>query len=165
MANDKTLEVAAGGLEATSMRYHELNLQRWLSSRFFVREGYGVPVVFSTPMDAASHFKQLWSDENNPFKYLLELKDAEGTPLYEPHPSPIRYPLISVMRRGIRYRPYQNFSIHSWRHINWPTVSDPGEPGPGTEQQGVGLVKCDLGNVTTSRMPLDFYYCFQIYFS
>ena len=144
------------------MRYHELWLQRWLYSRFFVREGYPIPVVFSTPMDAFSLFNKLWKDDNNPFKYLFDAKDADGTPLYEPHPSPVRYPLISVMRKGIAYRPYQNFSIHNWRHINWPTVSDE-QPVPGKpEQVGTDLVKCDLGNVTTSRMPMAFDYKFQI---
>ena len=144
------------------MRYHELWLQAWLYSRFFVKEGYAVPVVFGTPMDALGHFKQLWADDKNPFDYLLRAKDDKGTPLYEPHPQPVRYPLINVMRQGIRYRPYQNFSLHSWRHINWPTVSSAGGVVPGTEQQGTDLTKCDLGNVTTSRMPMAFDYKFQI---
>lgn len=162
MPSDKTQEVHAGALDAQSMRYHELWLQRWFYARFFVREGASVPVVFSTPMDCVAHFKNLWADDNNPFKYLLDLKDEKGTPLYEPHPSPIRYPLISVMRRGIKFRPYQNFSLHNWRHLNWPTVSDAGPAVPGREQQGVGLLKCDLGNVTTSRMPMAFDYKFQV---
>ena len=144
------------------MRYHELSLQKWLYSRFFVYEGYSVPCVFASPMDAFGLFQKLWSDANNPFAYLLNLKDEHGTPLYEPFPSPIRYPLISVMRKGIKYRPYQNFSIHQWRHINWPTVSDAGSVIPGKQQQGAGLVKCDLANVTVSRMPMAFDYRFQI---
>lgn len=163
MPSDKTLDVRPGSLDSTSMRYHELWLQRWLYSRFFVREGYPIPVVFSTPMDAFSHFKQLWADEQNPFAYLLNLKDANGTPLYEPHPSPVRYPLISVMRKGLRFRSYQNFSIHNWKHINWPTISDEGGTVPGKpEQIGVDLKKCDLAHVTTSRMPMAFDYKFQI---
>lgn len=144
------------------MRYHELWLQRWLYSRFFVREGYPVPVVFASPMDAFSLFSKLWADENNPFRFLLELKDEQGTPLYEPHPSPIRYPLISVMRKGLKFRPYQNFSIHRWRHVNWPTVSDADGVVPGREQQGVDLTKCDLGNIQVSRMPMAWDYRFQI---
>jgi hypothetical protein len=143
------------------MRYHELWLQRWLYSRFYVREGYPIPVVFASPMDAFSLFSKLWADENNPFAYLFALKDAHGTPLYEPHPSPVRYPLISVMRQGVKYRPYQNFSTHRWRHVNWPTVSDT-QLIPGKEQQGNELTKCDLGEVTTSRMPMAFDYKFQI---
>jgi hypothetical protein len=158
---DKALEVRPGSLDATSMRYHELWLQRWLYSRFYVREGYPVPVVFATPMDAFSLFSKLWADDNNPFAYLFSLKDDHGTPLYEPHPSPVRYPLISVSRQGIKLRPGQNFSTHRWRHINWPTVSDT-MPIPGKEQQGTDLTKCDLGEVMTSRMPMAFDYRFQI---
>ena len=158
---DKALEVRQGSLDTTSMRYHELWLQRWLYSRFFVREGYPVPVVFATPMDAFSLFSKLWADENNPFAYLFALKDEHGTPLYEPYPSPVRYPLISVMRQGVKLRTYQNFSTHRWRHVNWPTVSDTQEI-PGKEQQGNELTKCDLGEVTTSRMPMAFDYKFQI---
>lgn len=159
---DKALDVRSGSLDVTSMRYHELWLQRWLYSRFYVHEGYPIPVVFATPMDAFSLFSKLWADENNPFDYLLRLQDEHGTPLYQPHPSPIRYPLISVMRQGVKFRPYQNFSIHRWRHVNWPTVSDTGSAVPGKEQQGVDLTKCDLGEVTTSRMPMAFDYRFQI---
>ena len=163
MPSDKTLDVRPGSLDSTSMRYHELWLQRWLYSRFFVREGYPIPVVFSTPMDAFSLFSKLWSGEQNPFAYLLEAKDETGAPLYEPYPSPVRYPLISVMRKGIKFRPYQNFSIHSWKHINWPTISDTGPEVPGKpEQIGFDLKKCDLAHVTTSRMPMAFDYRFQV---
>jgi hypothetical protein len=160
-ATDAALEVRSGQLGCCSMRYHELWLQRWLYSRFFVREGYPVPVVYSAPQDSFSLFSKLWADENNPFAYLLNLKDENGTPLYEPHPSPVRYPLISVMRQGVKLRPYQNFSTHRWRHVNWPTVSDT-TVIPGKEQQGTELTKCDLGEVTTSRMPTAFDYRFQI---
>ena len=161
-ANDGTLNVRAGSLGGTSMRYHELALQRWLNQLFFVREGYPVPVVFTSPMDAFSYFQQLWSDANNPFSYLFDLKDAQGTPLYEPHPSPIRYPIISVYRKGWKYRQYQNFSIHRWRHINWPTVANAGTERYGPQAQGWDLTKCRLGNVTTSRFPMAWDYRFQI---
>jgi len=160
--HDDTLSARAGSLGGTSMRYHELALQRWLNRLFIVREGYPVPVVFTSPMDAFSHFTTLWADENNPFKYLLDLKDAKGTPLYEPHPSPVRYPIISVHRKGWRYRAYQNFSIHRFRHINWPTVSDTGQPVNGKPNVGTGLRKIDLANVTTSRMPMAWDYRFQV---
>ena len=146
---DGTIGVKTGSLGATSMRYHELALQRWLNHLFYVREGYPVPVVFATPMDAFSQFTKLWSEANNPFQYLLNAKNEDGTPLYEPHPSPVRYPLLSVYRKGFKYRPYQSFSIHQFRHINWPTISD-------------DVDKCKLGNVTTSRMPLAWDYRFQI---
>ena len=144
------------------MRYHELALQRWLNRLFFVREGFPVPVVFTSPMDAFSHFQQLWSEDTNPFKYLFDLKDASGTPLYEPHPSPVRYPIISAHRKGWKLRQYQNFSIHRWRHINWPTVANAGPERYGPQAQGWDLTKCNLGNVTTSRMPMAWDYRFQI---
>lgn len=144
------------------MRYHELALQVWLNKLFFVREGYPVPVVFTNPMDAFSHFQTLWADTNNPFKYLLDAKDENGTPLYLPYPSPVRYPIISVHRKGWRYRTYQNFSIHRFRKINWPTVASTGQPVNGVPNVGTGLRKIDLGNVTTSRMPMAWDYRFQI---
>jgi hypothetical protein len=82
---------------------------------------------------------------------LLQAVDEEGTPLYQPYPAPVRYPLLSVYRKGFKYRSYQNFSIHKFRHINWPTISD-----------DVG--RCDLGNVTTSKMPMAWDYKFQLDF-
>lgn len=146
---DGTIGVKAGSLSGTSMRYHELALQRWLNRLFIVREGYPVPVVFATPMDAFSQFLKLWSAANNPFQYLLNAVDEQGTPLYQPYPAQVRYPLLSVYRKGFKYRSYQNFSIHRFRHINWPTVS----PDVG---------RCGLGNVSTSRMPMAWDYRFQI---
>lgn len=148
---DDTISVKSGGLESTGMRYHELALTRWLNSTFMVREGVPVPVIMASPLDAYSAFMRLWSDANNPFKYLLDAKDDNGTPLYQPYPAPINYPLITVRRRGYKYRSYQNFSVHRIRHINWPTVS-----------QNVG--KCELGTVTTSRYPVAWDYKFQIDF-
>jgi hypothetical protein len=148
---DGTIGVKTGSLGATSMRYHELALQRWLNRLFIVREGYPVPVVFATPMDAFSQFTRLWSAANNPFQYLLNAVDDDGTPLYQPYPAPVRYPLLSVYRKGFKYRSYQNFSIHKYRHINWPTISD-----------DVG--RCELGNVTTSKMPMAWDYRFQLDF-
>jgi hypothetical protein len=149
MAADGTISVKVGKLDNTSMRYHELAIKRWLNRWFIVREGYPVPVVFATPMDAYSEFTKLWSEANNPFQYLLDAKDDNGTPLYQPYPSQVKYPLISVYRRGFKYRPYQNFSIHRYRHINWPTVS-------------ADVGKCQLANVTTSQMPMAWDYRFQI---
>lgn len=160
--NDGTPNVRAGSLGGASMRYHELAVQLWLNSLFFVREGYPIPVVFTSPMDAFSAFQQLWADENNPFSYLFNLKDKNGTPLYAPYPSPVRYPVISVHRKGWKYRQYQNFSIHRWRHINWPTVANAGTEVYGPQADGWDIHKCGLGNVTTSRMPMAWDYKFQI---
>jgi len=146
---DTTLTVQAGELNSVSSRYHDLWLRRWLYDTFFVREGYPVPVVFASPSDAFSQFSTLWSLDKNPFRYLLDLKDGDGTPLYEPHPSPVRYPLISVYKTGTTYRTWQNFSYHRWRHINWPTVA-------------ADVAKCDLGNVMTSYMPMAWDFKYQI---
>ena len=131
------------------MRYHELALQRWLNSTFYVREGYPVPVVFSTPMDAFSTFDKLFRDDNSPYKYLFGLRDEKGTPLYEPFPANVRYPLISSFRRGWKYRPEQNYSIHQFRHMNWPTVSS-------------NIQRSDLGNVTVSYRPMAWDYRWQL---
>lgn len=145
------------------MRYHELALQRWLNKVFLLRWGVPVPVVFATPMDAFSLFSKLWSEANNPFKYLLDVKDECGNPIYQPHPQPVRYPIISVYRKGWKYRNYQNFSIHRMRWINYPSVSDAAELHfSGTHQQGTELTRCGLAEVTTSRFPMAFNYRFQI---
>lgn len=149
MPADQTLSLKAGDLNNVSSRYHDLALRRWLYHLFFVKEGYPVPVVFASAMDAFAQFQRLWADDKNPFSYLLDLKDDTGKPLYEPHPSPVRYPLLSVYKRGLRYRNYQNFSYHRWRRFNWPTVSD-------------DVDKCDLANVTTSQMPMAWDYRYQI---
>jgi hypothetical protein len=131
------------------MRYHELALQRWFYSTFFVQVGYPIPVVFSTPMDAFGDFSKLWKSDKNPFKYLFDLKDSEGRPVYEPYPSTLRYPLISVFRRGWKYRPEQSFGLHQFRHMNWPTVDR-------------DITKPDLGNVTVSYRPNAWDYRFQV---
>lgn len=144
------------------MRYHELALQSWLNKIFVLRWGVPVPVVFTSPMDAFSTFSRLWSEANNPFQYLLEAKDSDGNPLYQPHPAPVRYPLISVHRKGWKLRAHQNFSIHRMRWINWPTVSDAGADFYGTHHQGTELTRCNLGEVTTSRFPMAFDFRYQI---
>jgi hypothetical protein len=146
---DTTLSVQSGSLAVTSMRYHELALQAWLNAKFFVRAGYPVPVIFSSPMDAFTRFQDLWKRDKNPFSYLFDLKDEKGTPLYEPHPAVPRYPLFSVMRKGWKYRQYQNYSIHQWRRMNWPTVS------PDVKRE-------DLGTATVSFMPMAWDYRFQV---
>jgi len=158
-----TINVPAGALASTSMRYHELALQRWLNKIFTLRWGVPVPVVFTSPMDAFSVFSQLWSEANNPFQYLLDVKDENGVPCYQPFPAPVRYPVMSVYRKGWKYRNYQNFSIHRMRWINYPSVSDAAElHDAGTHQQGTDYTKCQIAEVTTSRFPMAFDYRFQI---
>lgn len=158
-----TLNTHRGSLSSTSMRYHELALQRWLNGIFLLRWGAPVPVVFTSPMDAFSLFSKLWSEANNPFQYLLDVKDDKGVPCYQPYPAPVRYPVMSVYRKGWKFRNFQNFSIHRMRWINWPTVSDAAQLNDaGTHQQGTEMTRCNLGEVTTSRYPMAFDYRFQI---
>jgi len=113
-------------------------------------------------MDAFSLFNKLWAEQNNPFQYLLNVKDDQGNPLYQPYPQPVRYPVMSVYRKGWKLRPYQNFSIHRMRHINWPTVSSAGTNVYGVASTGTNVTTGDLGNVTTSRFPMAFDYRFQL---
>lgn len=136
------------------MRYHELALQAWFYSTFFVAEGYPVPMVFASPMDAFSAFDNLWKNQkDNPFAYLTELKDENGNPLYEPYPSNVRYPLISVYRRGWKYRTEQNFSIHN-RTMSWPVVD-----GSRTLSN---VTKNDLAYVTTAKRPMAWNFSWQV---
>lgn len=146
---DDTLSVRKGTLGSLGMRYHELALQRWFYSTFFVQTGYPIPVVFGTPMDAFGEFSKLWKKDKSPFTYLFDLKDSSGTPIYEPYPSTLRYPLISVLRKNWKYRAEQSYGVHQFRHMNWPTVD-----------RDVG--KCDLGYVTTSFRPNAWDYSFQV---
>jgi len=140
--------------DRTGIRYHELALQRWLNQNFFVVDGYPVPVVFTSPMDAYSHFKELWaSASGNPFEYLLDAKDPNGTPIYRPHPAPPAYPLFSIHRRDIRWRKDQAYSIHRWRHLSWPT----------SVTSGTNL-RDQLGNVAVARMPMAWDFEFQLDF-
>lgn len=142
---------STGSAGLTSMRWHELALQRWFHTNFVVTEGYPVPVVFTAPMDAFAHFQQLWASSNNPFSYLLEAKDEHGTPLYRPHPEPAKYPLIAISRKGWNMRSTQTYSIHRARHLAWPTYSDQ----PARE---------DLGRVLTVRRPMAWDFKFQVDF-
>jgi hypothetical protein len=139
--------------DLSAMRWHELGLQRWLNDNFQVAAGYPVPVVYTAPMDAFSHFKELWAQDNNPFTYLLGIKDKNGTPLYEPHPSPPRYPIFSVHRKGWRMRTNQNYSIHNWRHLGWPTI-----PTSGT------ITRQDLSHIMVARMPMAWDFLYQLDF-
>lgn len=106
------------------MRVHELAVQYWLNRNFFIQAGYPIPVIFAPVADAYSNFIQLWKSTSNPFKYLLDLKDANGTPLYEPYPSNVRYPLITVERRGWSFRRSGNWTLHPFRRYSWLTDQD-----------------------------------------
>jgi len=146
---DETLSVRKGTLGSTEMRFHELALQQWFYGTFFVRAGYPIPVVFGTPMDAFGNFQILFSRADSPFNYLFDLKDDAGNPLYEPSPSTLRYPLISILRKSWRLRPEMSYGLHQFRHMNWPTVS-------------ADVQRSDLATVATSFMPMGWDFRFQI---
>ena len=136
----------------TAMRVHEVALQQWLHANFVVQAGYPIPVVMGAPMDAFSRFDALWAKgdtEQNPFRYLLRLKDANGTPLYEPYPSVQRYPLLTVKRRRWTYKAERSYGSHRWRRIDWPTLSD-------------DVARTDMGWVQQSQMPTAWDLNFQI---
>jgi hypothetical protein len=161
---NNALDFQSGSLDCTGMRSHELALQRWLNKSFLIAWGVPIPVIFSSPMDAMSEFSRLWKDQNNPYAYLYQVKDKNGNQLYQPYPSPVRYPIISVYRKGYKLRREQNFSIHRMRHIAWTSIADSNDTIPGKEQQGTNLQLGDLGNVVTSRYPVAIDYSFQIDF-
>lgn len=128
-------------------RIHEIALQAWLRN-FQVAEGYPVPVVFATPMTAFSEYTRLWDSESNPFRYLTQLKDADGKPLY-PYPAPVRLPLINIKPLPFRQRPAQSFSIHRMRRQFYWTVNE-------------DVLQSDLGNVAQSMMPSAWDFRYQL---
>jgi hypothetical protein len=133
----------------SSMRVHELAVMRWLNQRFLVADGYPMPVLFSKPMSAFSDFRQLWQQDNGPFAYLLQAKDKEGRPLYQPHPSPPIYPLLTINRKSWKFAPQRNFGSQWKRHAGWPTVSN-------------DVKKKDLGTAREQRMPQGWDYSITI---
>lgn len=138
---------------STSMRYHEEALARWFNSKFFVVNGIPQPVIFATPMDAFSTFDKLWGADNNPYAYLLKAVDENGTPLYQPYPATVKTPLISIYRKGWKYRP--GFSLPLGRAIlGWPVTDDVSHLGQ--------VTKCDLGNVTVGHLPQAWDYRWQV---
>lgn len=139
----------------TGMRIHELALQRWFYHNFFIQAAtYPIPVIFNPPRLAFAEFNRLWqgaTNPQNPFNYLTRLVDEHGTPLYEPYPSNVRYPLITVRRLGTRYRTSQSYTPHRYRRLFWPTVSS-------------DVVRQQLGYVAQAQMPSAWDYRFQVSF-
>jgi hypothetical protein len=133
------------------MRFHELAVQYWLNKVFQVQDGYPVPVIFAPVMDAFSQFQNLWKDPNNPFAYLLDLKDFNGQPLYEPYPANIRYPLLSVQRKDWSFRNSQNYTLHPARIYGWATDVD-------------NPTKNDLAYVIQRQRPMAWDFKYQIDF-
>ena len=135
----------------SAMRFHELAVQYWLNKVFQVQDGYPVPVIYAPVMDAYSQLQNLWKDPNNPFAYLLDLKDSNGQPLYEPYPANIRYPLLSVQRKDWSFRNSQNYTLHPARIYGWATdVENP--------------TQNDLAYVVQRQRPMAWDFKYQIDF-
>lgn len=141
-------------VDLTPMRIHELALQAWCHRHFQVVDGYPVPVIFATPRDAFSQFTELWKEKEGPFSYLLAAKDEKGTPLYEPYPSNIRYPLLSISRGKWSPRPSQAWSMHINRKAYYPTTATAGD--------GVSLNQ--MGQVAQARHPQAWNFSYQMEF-
>lgn len=135
-------------LELTSVRVHAVALNRWFNSAFLVADGYPIPVIFATPMDAFSKFNLLWSRANNPFLYLKEIDS--------PHVDPTnpKFPLINISFKGATLRPEQNYGSRVFRRIDWQTVS-------GVES---GVTKSNLGISTQARYPQAWNFQYQVDF-
>lgn len=148
----------------TGMRVHELAIQNYLYKHFVVAEGYPVPVVFASPMDAYAAANTLWQakeEENNPFQYLRALKDENGKAAY-PYPDNIRYPIISVKRMGWTPDIQRSWGIHKWRKAWYPSiVGELQEKETIIESSGT-IVQHDLAHVAQVRMPTGWNYKFQI---
>jgi hypothetical protein len=128
---------------------HYAAVQAWMNRRFLVREGYPVPVILASPMNAFSEFIQLMGAQDGPFKYLFALKDTEGQPVYQPRQGVAQLPLISVQMNGITHRTAMNYGIHDWRRVDHPTVSD-------------NATRQDLGNATQAKMPAGWNYNYNV---
>ena len=128
---------------------HDLALQAWLNARFFVADGYPIPVVFSTPMGAFSEANLLWRNANNPFAALLGLKDECGASVYEPYPANIRYPIISVKRGEYAPSTARSWSLHRNRRMYYPTES-------------ADVTRNDLHTVAQNQMPSGWDFSYQI---
>lgn len=145
-----SVKIAHAGvsLENTSMRLHELALQRWLNATFDVISGYPVPVVFSTPMDAYGEYTRLWQDADNPFRYLLDARDDDGKAMYDPYPAQPKYPVISVTRGGWIPRIVQSYGVHTNRK-GWVTTGD-------------NATTSEVGTAIIRNMPVAWDFRYQI---
>lgn len=149
------LDTTYRSYDTNGQRYHELALAHWFNKNFYVMDGYPVPVLFTSPMDAYSHFSELWTSVSgsNPFQYILDAKDENGKQLYLPHPAPAPYPIISIHRKSDAWRAEQSYSIHRWRRLAWVTETT---SGTNTLDQ--------LGRVAQAQMPMGWDFVFQVDF-
>lgn len=137
-------------LNVTGMRIHELAVQHWLNKRFLLAEGFPMPVIFTKPMSAYADFKQIWAmTDNNPFAYLLLAKNPDGSPMYQPHPMPPPYPMLTVNRVRWSFAPSRNLGSHWNRHAGWATVAK-------------DVKRKDLGTAKEQRMPQAWDYRLQL---
>lgn len=144
--------------EISDVRVHAVALTNWLNSTFLLREGMPVPVLFAAPMDAFAQFNRLWKEPNNPFSYLNELtrsKGATGSSVGTSlTPAQLRFPLLSIDWRKMRYRPEQSYASRVNRRVYWPTVNDVSQ----------GLTLSDLANVAQARMAAAWTFSYQVDF-
>lgn len=130
----------------TGWRIHELALQRWFYTNFFLEKGeYPIPVIFKTPRLAFAEFDKLFqsaTNPENPFHYLTKSKV---------YPSQVKYPLITVRRTGSQYRASQSYSIHRFRRVAWPTVAD-------------NVARKDLATASQAQMPSAWDFTWQVSF-
>lgn len=136
-------------LELSDVRVHHVALQRWFNRRFLLREGVPCPVIFSGMMDAYAQFNRLSRQPQNPYNYLSALKANPGQV-----PAELRFPLIAVDFKAVRYRPEQSYASRVNRRLYYPTVND----------EAQGLTRNDLGNVAQARFPAAWTFIFQVDF-
>jgi hypothetical protein len=150
-------------LEMTSMRIHELCILRWLNKAFIFKEGYPIPVIFATPRDAHAEFLKLWKLENNPFRYLTEMKDANGKQVFPPYPPTVVYPLISVARLNWNLRLSQSYGHFTDRTAYYPTINGNGTVGSDGIAIGNGTVtQDDMAWAASVNRPTAWDFRFQI---
>ncbi len=136
-------------LELADVRVHHVALQRWFNRRFLLREGFPCPVIFAGMMDAYAQFNRLWRQPSNPYNYLKALENNPGQ-----EPAALRFPLIAVDFKTIRYRPEQSYASRVNRRLYYPTVNS----------EAQGLTRNDLGNVAQARFPAAWTFIFQVDF-
>lgn len=136
-------------LGLTDLRVHHVALQRWFNRRFLLQEGCPCPVIFAGMMDAYAQFNMLFKQPDNPYNYLETLRQYPGL-----EPGPLRFPLIAVDYKSMRYRPEQSYASRVNRRLYYPTVNSVAQ----------GLTLQDLGNVAQARFPAAYTFRFQVDF-
>jgi hypothetical protein len=133
-------------LESTDQRVHDRAMERWCYKRFLLREGCPCPVIMAPPMDAYAQFRNMWKQPNNPYNYLKTQREYGGL-----EPTPMRFPLISLEWKRMRYRPEQSYASRTNRRLYYPTIS------PDVKLR-------DLASVAQARFPAAWTYVYQMDF-